>query len=690
LYNYFLLLFPVVDINWWNKLDEGSLWAIYNQLSWYYTPLIIEPKLPYPLNSLQDIKSTVPALPNSRNRPLIDTYASAYLPFIPMAGLEPVVAQYNKGSLYTVGYNNYGQPMKLGVAEGVGVRWPKLQDSDGVQMIGRPLMALSWIQPYGRARQGFPSYSYVEVVEFAFEGGMWQRGKAITTNNICNTPYNDPSTDEIKNLSSYDESKGYEALQNAKYNASGTQSIPGSAYKGVKEHYILSEGNPGIFDTIANSNINTLKVCLNGSLGVVSIPSLDSQYTENNQLSNQMNNVIYYLDSNQKPFDVTNMAGQIAHIYTRNKNGYFKEINDSNKFAYCPGVGDNNDASCNKSEGPHDLFYPIMGYGKFSNMGRTGVFFNYLHALLTVHDRTGFGKQLRWPFEAILIKRPGGGCATPNWKCIGGQLTTLMNGRDNREYLTGYITVPRKGFGFDKYIKALYNGGAGRIDFSQKGPIFTTKVPQVCYATKGDPSEWFNFGGKKYCQKVWGKDYGCGQLRWQKGEWDEITQSMLQCENPWMNPMDDGGRLEYIGKNFVQFYAPPELAIKNPYYQQSIPTPTLTKAQISEMFGTNNPVLPATVGDINTYTTNEFFCRWLISFYIYNDSGIHKNDSWPFGMYGTLGLDDNCIYAICLAMGWKSITISSKDCVGGQQDICEYPYIDSEILFCTPLMCCSG
>ena len=183
-------------------------------------------------------------------------------------------------------------------------------------------------------------------------------------------------------------------------------------------------------------------------------------------------------------------------------------------------------------------------------MGKSGVFLNYVHALMTVHDSTGYGKNFRYPFEAIALLTPSvTGCTTTklNWGCFVNQLQQIMQGTDNREYLMGYVTVPISNSldgnsgNLGKYYSAIINGGGGRVDYTTNGPTFTKGEPQIIF-------------DESYAQKIWGKPYGCGQLRWNKGEKDNFTGQVLKCENPWLNPMDDNGRLEYLGKKFVQFY----------------------------------------------------------------------------------------------------------------------------------------
>ena len=321
------------------------------------------------------------------------------------------------------------------------------------------------------------------------------------------------------------------------------------------------------------------------------------------------------------------------------------------------------------------MFYPIKGYGKFINLGRSGTFFSYVHLLLTIHDRKNYGIGLRYPFESICLTASGiTGCATTTslWGCLTQQLQDLAGGTDQREYLQGFITIPKKDLfssgELNKYYDAIIQGGGGRADFTSNGWIFSSGKPQVLF----DP---------KYSESVWGKPLGVGQTRWQKGEFDEITGRVLRCENPWMNPMDDGGRLEYLGKNFVQFYCPPENNIRNPNYQVSMKKilPNFTPTDIAAICGSEKGT--GSTSNILLDTKQEFCIRWITGMIIYGDTGQHTSGkSWPFGSFSSTGTKDYCLYSLLASMGWKSVVISMKPDTGGQGSVCEYPYYDAEIL----------
>ena len=86
------------------------------------------------------------------------------------------------------------------------------------------------------------------------------------------------------------------------------------------------------------------------------------------------------------------------------------------------------------------MFYWCKGYGKFLNMGKTGVYFNYFHFLLTMPKMDSTGKiPIRWSFPQIFqtATMNGGNSELKN------QLNMLMSGAttDKREYLEGFVTT---------------------------------------------------------------------------------------------------------------------------------------------------------------------------------------------------------------------------------------------------------
>ena len=109
------------------------------------------------------------------------------------------------------------------------------------------------------------------------------------------------------------------------------------------------------------------------------------------------------------------------------------------------------------------MFYWCKGYGKFLNMGNTGVYFSYEHFILTCPKLAKDGKtSLRWSYPQILqtATLDGGNSAMMN------QLLALIGNDqlDTRQYLEGYVTTLRGkqyegGDGIQVSNKMLYNTG---------------------------------------------------------------------------------------------------------------------------------------------------------------------------------------------------------------------------------------
>jgi len=675
LLNYFKMLYPATNSKWWDSLSINQLLLFYNMLDWYYTPLIRHPKLPFPLNSIEELMNEK-QLVNDRQRSLLGPYTQAYIPFFPMGASEPLFSMDTSGNVDILGNPTTGKyPLP---ASEKPMSWPTCDNSKDVCQVARPLMMACFINPFGISRQGFPSYAYVEATSFALEGAGGGQRDAPS----CGLPYGNSnissfdgtmSSISTKDAQKYAVAKPYEGIYGPGYIGTSTE----KGAWGVKEDYTDPPGCDKMGVLGATSN-NSGCVCVPNRGGFRSLPSL--KLPDNKCYKNLTQ--LMFVGKNDKPINIIestadNFDDLRTQIKILDENSNVLQPSD---ISYCPsGTPPNCDVR------GYGLFYPMKGYGKFINLGKSGTFFSYVHLMLTIHDKEGYGVGLRYPFESICLTAPGlTGCASTqeSWGCLIQQLQDLSSSIDQREYLQGFITIPKKDLftngSLNEYYDAIIQGGGGRVDFTSNGSIFTPRKPQVIF----DP---------KYSESVWGKPLGVGQTRWQKGEYDELTGKVLKCENPWMNPMDDGGRLEYLGKNFIQFYCPPELNIKNPNYQKSMSKilPKFTSSEIEEICG-NSSGSGSTSKGANLDTIQEFCIRWIMGMIIYGDTGQHTSgSSWPFGCFGTTGTKDYCIYSLLASMGWKSTVISMKPAVGGQGSVCEYPYYDSEILTMN-LNPCSG
>jgi phosphatidylserine/phosphatidylglycerophosphate/cardiolipin synthase-like enzyme len=248
-------------------------------------------------------------------------------------------------------------------------------------------------------------------------------------------------------------------------------------------------------------------------------------------------------------------------------------------------------------------------------------------------------------------------------------------------------------------VGGQYESSGGRIEDYPTTDSFSVDsrgIPMKC----SDPGGIVGAFIPEEPQVIWsGKDNeGAGQSYWQRGmdyTMPDNSVQRLHCENPWMNPMDDGemGRLTYIGKNFVQYYIPPELGLKNPYYKSKISDfypggihssiKPDDQAGIAAAYDQMRQDLGMPKGVTQEMIRHEFALRWTEGSIIYGDNGIHtEGKTWPFGMQSNASTaDGSCVYKVISAMGWNSVVVTMKPCRLGQPDVCETPYYDSEIIY---------
>ena len=346
---------------------------------------------------------------------------------------------------------------------------------------------------------------------------------------------------------------------------------------------------------------------------------------------------------------------------------------------------------------------------------------------------------------AAISGSPTGSDKCASGVCLGDQVQYLAGSsgtsgyKDDREYLGGFLTVPNP-YAFPEkyrnanvfnYFKALINGGAGALEFYLNEEItrkevnfewqmsdaarnindidksckqwnttskvqnvggqwfFTPGKPHVYYDPQYSTEQWKNHGRGNYSKHIGlgeNPNVGCGQMKWQKGanvKMPDGTIQFMQSDNMWMNPMDDnGGRLSQLGKYFVQFYAPPELAIPNPNKGEIIQWPQFDSDIIKSITGSENGT--GATGLPVSDTIQELCISWTIGFYAYGDTGIHETgntvQSSPWGLKqsnsGELG---GCGYIFGALFGWKALQVNTKDSFCGQATVCEYPHCDPEI-----------
>ena len=287
--NYFMMLYPATPMAYWTNCTSEQLYSIYNMLDWYYTPFIIDPQLPFMaisqdtkslggmkgLNTLEGIKTSTGG-PLQRLRPLVGPYAEAYIQFFPMAGFESVISLKCPGKtsngelpssdetcsdtwvinpavggdyIPTAMNSNPGWLSNPSSDKPPNLTTQSYQElsqwisppGDTRNLVGRPLMATYFIQPYGIARQGFPSYAYVELVDFTNErGGLRQEANV---DGSCY--YASPNTASMRSFCGGCNNTPQDLQNSWKYGVGKpAKGIMGSAYVGGDAGNVTGWGGP--------------------------------------------------------------------------------------------------------------------------------------------------------------------------------------------------------------------------------------------------------------------------------------------------------------------------------------------------------------------------------------------------------------------------------------------------------------
>lgn len=287
---------------------------------------------------------------------------------------------------------------------------------------GRPYQYIAFIEPYNN-RDGTPNYSYIECVAFVCE----ELGRMLLSSNCDKTA---PTWQTFLNDPNAGKSKDWAKIEH--YCSSKTDCDNNSP--GCK---ISSDSMTDICcwdyqtDKPDNSVCPWPSTCLatkdNGKVwnNYCGVPC---GYTGCDVTKN-----CYWSVEDQKWSDWLK------------KQSYNKEIIDKLQFSHPKNstpISPRHDINLSKT-----MFYWCKGYGKFLNMGKTGVYFNYFHFLLTCpkyavnKDENGNPIPIRWSFPQILQTATMDGGNSE----LAQQYDDLMNGRyyDGREYLEGFVTTLR-------------------------------------------------------------------------------------------------------------------------------------------------------------------------------------------------------------------------------------------------------
>ena len=390
--------------------------------------------------------------------------------------------------------------------------------------------------------------------------------------------------------------------------------------------------------------------------------------------------------------------GTSKDVLDKSKFDAFKLALENKQCVQNPNLG----SACT---GKKIMFYWMNGYGKFINMGLTGVYSNYIGFLLSCPNHPwsatdpSKGPYLRRTISQINAMGLGGGAKT--------QLGLFTNGKgieDPRQFLSGYVTTFQNGCPMKSVLTS-----------NNYSTVLDKKV-QYKYDFEATEEDWEKcviiISGRMLYAKTWGPHLLPDKKNasvWKNGE---IDASLLQksMKNNWysqkfkemglpddmqvppglgncqglLNPQEGieqfvkkgaskNGTIDYflcsVAAHTVQCYYPPGLGIENPAYKKKI---KLTPNDGALLWGAMY-VLGDTGADWMGYNKNAATC-----------AQVSKPDvcpSWPFGTY-YFGPDIGaCVYGLTAAFGWNSSQFSVMSTGGGGSKACDYPNYDYEIVY---------
>jgi len=264
------------------------------------------------------------------------------------------------------------------------------------------------------------------------------------------------------------------------------------------------------------------------------------------------------------------------------------------------------------------MFYWIPGYGKFLNMGKTGVFLMYEHMLLTA-PKTGkmydyaskrmVTVPIRWSYPQVLT------VATQGNQGLATQLMGLMSGqyKDPRRYLEGFVTTLRDGPG-TKYKAGTYTPLQGGVEVSNKQPF--------------------------------------------------------DVMNPLLNPMDDAN-LQAVAKMTVTKYYDPGATPKvvNPQAGQPIEYQPYEAVMLQQGMLIHGATANSSETNLRYVTMSG------------KRTGMHGAGVWPFGCHFSGSDIGHCIYQLIGMCNWDSGQFTQMPTGAGGGKYCNYPEYDYEIVY---------
>jgi len=279
----------------------------------------------------------------------------------------------------------------------------------------------------------------------------------------------------------------------------------------------------------------------------------------------------------------------------------------------------------------HTMFYWLPGYGKFLNMGKTGIFFVYHHLLLTCPktaqrwDGTRMATvRARWSFPQTLAMTLAGGTAEsggiavldPAW---ARQLADLMAGAnvDPRPYLDGFVTTLRG---------PAYEGAGG------------VEVP---------------------------------------------NQQLHRVENPLLNPQDDPNLKDVAALTVTKYYDPSNPPVNPQFMKPLVFTPyqAVMLLQAFHIYGASPISAQFAYG--NTAGTSMRLKTWAgvpPGQAGYPAVGEEGSGVWPFGIHHSGSSVGGCVYQLTALLGWDSAQFTQMPTGAGTWKACIAPEADYEIV----------
>jgi hypothetical protein len=394
--SYLSALYPTSDLK---SLKPDQVLDLYDSLDWYYLPLVRAPH-------------------ENRRGPLNGPYDFAETQWFMADGAD------------CGDYSSTPGNFTCSVFGGACDSWEFGKSGDG----GRPYQQICFIRPYGR-RQGTPNNCYIECVAFVCESlGRMLLNAGNGCGTVAPTWQQFLSGDTTLGAEKCDCQQGEACQQVSGKNVCCPQNAAScdGVTPGCKIQSFGNMSDTCCWDFSKNQSDPSVcewpNVCLAKQVGdrvydnYCGIPNgfISCDVTSNCQWKNGDNTWL------------ENVA---------QSDNYWKMVDG---LKSCKPVLDNGTAPIPRllRSASKTMFYWCKGYGKFLNMGKTGVYFSYFHFLLTCPKVDTQGRPMRWSYPQIIqvATDPENG----NGQLLH-QLQDLMSGKlkDRRKYLQGYVTTLR-------------------------------------------------------------------------------------------------------------------------------------------------------------------------------------------------------------------------------------------------------